>query len=74
MQKAYFGLRIEYKGKLPVTERAARQGLALPLYGHIQADVVEKVARAIRRIYNFKAERDSQLWGRSLKQLSETVP
>ncbi len=53
MQKAYFLLGLDYNGKLPVTEKAAEEGLALPLYGHMRPDAVEKVCGAIKRIYNY---------------------
>lgn len=36
-------------GKLPVAERASRQGLALPLYSHMAADDVRAVAGEVRR-------------------------
>jgi dTDP-4-amino-4,6-dideoxygalactose transaminase len=49
LQKAYFSFRDQYEGKLPITEKAAQQGLALPLYGHMEAETVEKVCRAIKR-------------------------
>ncbi|MFH1678712.1 MAG: DegT/DnrJ/EryC1/StrS family aminotransferase [Candidatus Omnitrophota bacterium] len=60
MQKAYFICRPEYEGRLPVTEKASQEGLALPLYGHMQAEVVEKVCWAIRRICSYKLQVISQ--------------
>ena len=48
LQKAYAQLRGRYKGRLPVTERAASQGLALPLYSHMTRADVERVCGAIR--------------------------
>jgi len=53
MQKAYFLLGLEYYKKLPVTERISQQGLALPLYGHMEYEAVEKVCAAIKRIYRY---------------------
>ncbi len=52
MQKAYLSERPGGEDALPVTERAARQGLALPLYGHIGEDAVRRVSWAVRRIHN----------------------
>lgn len=60
-QKAYFPMNIMYEGKLPVTERAARRALALPLYGHMKKDMVEQVCRAIHRICTWHAKRISEL-------------
>jgi dTDP-4-amino-4,6-dideoxygalactose transaminase len=37
-----------YRGKLPVTEAAAAGGLALPLYTHMTADLVQQVSDAVR--------------------------
>ncbi|MFA5197606.1 MAG: DegT/DnrJ/EryC1/StrS family aminotransferase [Patescibacteria group bacterium] len=53
MQKAYRAFRKVYQGKLPVTEKASRTGLALPLYGHMKPVSVEKVCRAILCIHEF---------------------
>ena len=60
MQKAYFALKSEYAQKLPVTEKAARTGLALPLYGHMKPETVEKVCRAIRNIHSYKLQASSR--------------
>ena len=75
MQKAYLKLGFKYIGKLPVTEKAAEQELALPLYGHMEQEAVEKVCHALRRIHNFKGDkvevdRDSPLRGQSLSAVS----
>lgn len=56
LQKAYFLLGIEYKGKLPVTEKASEQGLALPLYGDMKPEIVEKVCQTIKKIYHHRQE------------------
>ncbi len=50
MQRAYFAYGLKYSGKLPVTEKAARQGLALPLYGHMEPDMVKKVCWAVGKM------------------------
>ncbi|MFH1776083.1 MAG: DegT/DnrJ/EryC1/StrS family aminotransferase [Candidatus Omnitrophota bacterium] len=50
-QKAYAKFRPKYQGKLPITEKAAREGLAMPLYGHMSREVVEKVCLGIKRIH-----------------------
>ena len=47
LQKAYAHLRSRYEGRLPVTERAASQGLALPLYSHMARADVERVCEAV---------------------------
>jgi dTDP-4-amino-4,6-dideoxygalactose transaminase len=57
MQEAYRAFREAYKGKLPVTEKASRTGLALPLYGHMEPVSVEKVCVAIMRIHNLLTKR-----------------
>ena len=49
MQEAYRAIREAYEGKLPVTEKASRTGLALPLYGHMERVTVEKVCGAIMK-------------------------
>ncbi len=54
MQKAYFTLKSEYAQKLPITEKAAKTGLALPLYGHMGPEIVEKVCQGIKRIYDYQ--------------------
>jgi dTDP-4-amino-4,6-dideoxygalactose transaminase len=53
LQKAYRAFRQAYEGKLPVTEKASRTGLALPLYGHMEPVSVEKVCGAIVRLHKF---------------------
>jgi dTDP-4-amino-4,6-dideoxygalactose transaminase len=57
MQEAYRAFREAYEGKLPVTEKASRTGLALPLYGHMEPVIVEKVCWAIMRIHKFMNEK-----------------
>lgn len=61
MQKAYLSMRILYQSKLPVTEKAAEEGLALPLYGHMEAEIVERVCRAIKRIYEWNIRKSPSL-------------
>jgi dTDP-4-amino-4,6-dideoxygalactose transaminase len=50
MQKAYTQYRERYQGRLPIAERASREGLALPLYGHMGEEEVLKVCEELRRI------------------------
>ena len=57
LQEAYRAFRQAYEGKLPVTEKASRSGLALPLYGHMEPVIVEKVCRAIMHIHKFMKEK-----------------
>lgn len=40
----------KYIGRLPVAEKAAREGLALPLYGDLRNEDVEYICSQIRRI------------------------
>lgn len=51
LQKAYAHLRARYQGKLPVSERAASQGLALPLYSHMTRQDVERVCSVIAEVF-----------------------
>ncbi|MFH1847761.1 MAG: DegT/DnrJ/EryC1/StrS family aminotransferase [Candidatus Omnitrophota bacterium] len=57
LQEAYRAFRERYEGKMPVTEKASRTGLALPLYGHMEPITVEKVCQAIMRIHKFMNEK-----------------
>jgi dTDP-4-amino-4,6-dideoxygalactose transaminase len=50
LQEVYRPLREIYRGRLPVTERAAAQGLALPLFSHMEPDSVDQVSDALREI------------------------
>ncbi len=50
MQKAYFEYRRKYEGKLPVAEKAASEGLALPLYSHMDRKTVHKVCGELKKI------------------------
>lgn len=54
LQKAYSAFAEKYRGKLPVTEQASREGLALPLYGHMNEKSVRIVCSAIRKIYEWR--------------------
>jgi dTDP-4-amino-4,6-dideoxygalactose transaminase len=56
-QSAYASFGIEYLDKLPVTEKASRQALALPLYAHMHTEDVEKVCTAIKRINAYTRQR-----------------
>jgi dTDP-4-amino-4,6-dideoxygalactose transaminase len=50
LQRVYQDVGLPYQGKLPVTEAAAAQGLALPLYTHITLDIVHQVTEAVKEI------------------------
>ncbi len=50
MQKAYFKYRKKYKGKLPVAEKAAQEGLALPLYSHMDKGLVSEICGKLKEI------------------------
>ncbi len=50
MQTAYMKYRKKYSGKLPVAEKAALEGLALPLYSHMDNSLVLKVCRLIKEV------------------------
>jgi len=82
LQEAYRVFRETYEGKLPVTEKASRTGLALPLYGHMEPVTVEKVCSAITRIQNFvnkkkgsgeKMDISRKGWQENLVLLSDAV-
>lgn len=53
-QAAYAHLRDRYVGRLPVTEKASAEGLALPLFGAMTREDVERVAAAVRKAYGAK--------------------
>ena len=42
-QKVYEKLGMPYRGKLPVTEEAAASGLALPMFSHMQEEIIPQV-------------------------------
>ena len=50
LQKAYIDLGLK-KQNLPITEKASNEGLALPLYGHMQEDVVKYVCDQIIKVF-----------------------
>ena len=50
LQEVYRPLREAHRGRLPVTERAAAQGLALPLFSHMGLDTVDQVCHALREV------------------------
>jgi dTDP-4-amino-4,6-dideoxygalactose transaminase len=39
-----------YRGHLPVTEGAAANGLALPLFSHMNQDIIKRVVGMVREI------------------------
>ena len=47
LQEAYSDLRARYAGRLPVTEKAAAEGIALPLFNAMRREDVERVAAAV---------------------------
>lgn len=49
-QTAYARYGAAYEGRLPVTERAAQQGLALPLYSHMDEKTIQYVCGKIKQI------------------------
>lgn len=51
LQRVYAHLRLRYEGKLPVTEKASAGGLALPLFGSMSRQDVERVAAVIRNVF-----------------------
>lgn len=56
-QAAYGHLASRYVGRLPVTERAATSGLALPFFGSMTREDAERVARAVRAAFGVSAAR-----------------
>ena len=48
LQKVYLSLGRPYKGKLPVTEKAAISGLALPCFSHMSEEMVFTVIDSVR--------------------------
>jgi dTDP-4-amino-4,6-dideoxygalactose transaminase len=50
LQKVYQKLGLAYKGKLPVTEKAAESGLALPMFSHMPESMLIKVIDLVRVI------------------------
>lgn len=50
LQKAYIKFRKKYQGKLPIAEKAADEGLALPLYSHMDKNIVIKICDILRQI------------------------
>ena len=50
MQTAYRKYRKKYQGKLPIAEKAANEGLALPLYSHLDNKTVIKICNLLKDI------------------------
>jgi dTDP-4-amino-4,6-dideoxygalactose transaminase len=48
LQKIYEGLGQSYKGKLPVTEKAAIAGLALPCFSHMTEEMISTVIDSVK--------------------------
>jgi dTDP-4-amino-4,6-dideoxygalactose transaminase len=50
LHTAYKHLADQYRGKLPVTERLAKECVSLPIYSHMRPEVAVRVCEAIHRI------------------------
>lgn len=50
MQKAYVKYRKAYQGKLQIAEKAANEGLALPLYSHMDKIIVKEICEKIKKV------------------------
>lgn len=50
LHTAYRHLAHLYRGRLPATERLARECVSLPIYSHMETEVALRVCEAIRRI------------------------
>jgi dTDP-4-amino-4,6-dideoxygalactose transaminase len=49
-QTAYGQYRAGYEGRLPVTERAAQRGLALPLFSHMDERTIDYICETVKEI------------------------
>lgn len=50
LHEAYGPWRAKYEGKLPTCERLSLEGMALPLYGHIQKADCDVIIEAVRNL------------------------
>lgn len=50
MQKAYSRYKNKYKGRLPIAEKAANEGLALPLYSHMDKNTVLHICELLKEV------------------------
>jgi dTDP-4-amino-4,6-dideoxygalactose transaminase len=50
MQKAYTKYRKKYQGKLPVAEKGSKEGLALPLFNHMDKKIISIICNELRKI------------------------
>jgi dTDP-4-amino-4,6-dideoxygalactose transaminase len=50
LHEAYGPWRARYEGRLPVAERLSREGIALPLYGHIAPEDCDTIIDAVRNL------------------------
>lgn len=48
LQKVYQELGHAYRGRLPITEQAAKAGLALPMFSHMTEKMLVKVVDAVK--------------------------
>ena len=55
LQEAYSDLRARYEGRLPVTEKASAQGIALPLFNSMRREDIERVATAVAGALGIRA-------------------
>lgn len=51
LQKAYIKYRKRYQGKLPVAEKAAEEGLALPLFSHMDKKTILHICELLQDIF-----------------------
>lgn len=50
LHEAYLPWRARHEGRLPVAERLSGEGIALPLYGHIQKAACDVIIGAVRNL------------------------
>ncbi len=55
LHTAYRHIGERYRGRLPVTERLAKECVSLPIFSHMQPEVVHRICEAIRRIQQHSA-------------------
>jgi dTDP-4-amino-4,6-dideoxygalactose transaminase len=60
-QLAYSNFYDKYRSKLSVTEYIAENILCLPLYSHISKKEIERICRAIEKIYKYKEKIKNRL-------------
>jgi dTDP-4-amino-4,6-dideoxygalactose transaminase len=50
LQEVYRSLRETYQGRLPITEAASAEGLALPLFSHMPAETFQQVVEEVLEV------------------------